>query len=206
MTRKKQRGNGEGTIYKRKDGRYEARYTVHTASGPKRKAIYGKTRAEVAAKLAKAIADRDEGLTFDDKNLALEEYLTRWLNDSVRASVRQRTLESYEYIVRVHIVPALGRVKLKALTPAHVQALYRGKLDSGLSARTVQLIHTSLHRALKQAVRWGPIPRNVTDAVDAPRPVKKEAQALTPSKHERFSRQLVATGSRRSTCWRSPQA
>jgi integrase len=52
---KKRRGNGEGTIYKRKDGRYEARYTVHTASGPKRKAIYGKTRAEVAEKLTKRL-------------------------------------------------------------------------------------------------------------------------------------------------------
>ena len=51
----------EGTIYKRKDGRYEARYTVHTASGPKRRAIYGKTRAEVAEKLTKAMADRDTG-------------------------------------------------------------------------------------------------------------------------------------------------
>ena len=86
MGKKKQRGNGEGTIYKRKDGRYEARYTVHTAFGPKRKAIYGKTRAKAAAKLAKAIADRAEGLTFDDKNLTLEEYLTRWLNDSVRGA------------------------------------------------------------------------------------------------------------------------
>jgi integrase len=58
---KKRRGNGEGTIYKRKDGRYEARYTVHTASGPKRRAIYGKTRAEVAEKLTKAMAERDKG-------------------------------------------------------------------------------------------------------------------------------------------------
>ena len=70
----KRRGNGEGTIYKRKDGRYEARYTVQTPSGPKRKALYGGTRAEVAAKLTKEMADRDNGLVFDAKNLSLGAY------------------------------------------------------------------------------------------------------------------------------------
>ncbi|MDP9454416.1 MAG: site-specific integrase, partial [Actinomycetota bacterium] len=59
------RGNGEGTITRRKDGRWEARYTVHTTSGPKRRALYGKTRKEAAEKLAGAVADRNSGLTFD---------------------------------------------------------------------------------------------------------------------------------------------
>lgn len=175
MSRK--RGNGEGSITKRKDdGRWMARYTVHTAAGRKRKTIYGKTRAEVAEKLAKAVMDRADGLVFDAGTLRLFEYLERWLADSVRGTVRDTTYENYSYLVRTYIVPSLGRVKLKALSPAHVQRFYREKLDSGLAPRTVQYLHTLLRKALKQAVKWGMVPRNVTDAVDAPRPARKETK------------------------------
>src|SRR5215212_7840489 len=107
----KRRGNGEGTITRRKDGRWEARYTAQTADGPRRKVLYGKTRAEVAQKLTKAMADRNGGLVFDDENLSLGEYLDRWLNDSVRDNVRPRTLDNYRLQVRQHITPALGRIK-----------------------------------------------------------------------------------------------
>ncbi len=180
MSRK--RGNGEGTIHRRKGGGWCAQYTVYTAEGRKRKTLYGKTRAEVAAKLAKAISSREEGLVFDAGNLTIGDYLNRWLKESVRGSVKQRTVENYAYVVWVHLDPALGHMKLKALSARHVQGLYSSKLDSGLSARTVQLIHTILHKALKQAVRWELVPRNVAEAVDPPRPArgaKKEIQSLT---------------------------
>ena len=59
------RGNGEGSISRRKDGRWEAKYTAHTADGPKRRTLYGKTRKEAADKLARALADRASGYTFD---------------------------------------------------------------------------------------------------------------------------------------------
>jgi integrase len=84
--------------------------------------------------------------------------------------------ENYAYLVRTYIVPSVERLKLKALTPAHVQQYYREKLDSGLAPRIVQYLHTLLRKALKQAVKWGMVPRNVTDAVDAPRPAKKETK------------------------------
>ena len=61
-----------------------AQYAVYTAEGRKRRTIYGKTRAEVAKKLAKALSDREGGLVFDDKGLTVKEYLERWLKDSVR--------------------------------------------------------------------------------------------------------------------------
>ena len=178
MSRK--RGNGEGSISRRKGGGWMAQYTVYTAEGRKRRTLYGKTRAEVAAKLAKALSDREGGMVFDAGSLTLGDYLDRWGNDSVKDSVKQRTFENYAYVVRLHLKPALGATKLKALTPADVQRLYRSKLDSGLSARTVQLIHTTLHKALGQAVRWTLVPRNVTDAVTAPRPAKKEIRPLNP--------------------------
>jgi len=138
----KKRGNGEGSIYKCKDRPgYRASYTVQTAKGPKRRYVSGKTRREVEEKLTKAKAERDGGLVFDAGNLTMGEYLDRWLSDSVRDAVKQSTFENYEYVVRPHLRPSLGRTKLKVLAPAQVQGLYRAKLDSGLSARTVQLIH-----------------------------------------------------------------
>ena len=132
------RGNGEGTMARRKDGRWMGRYTVYTAKGPRQRAVYGKTRQEAAEKLTRAIADRDGGLTFDAGTLTVTEYLDRWLTDAVQDTVRQRTYERYEQIARVHIKPALGRLKLKSLTTTHVRGLYREKLDAGLAPRTVQ--------------------------------------------------------------------
>ena len=178
MSRK--RGNGEGSITKRNDGRWMARFTVHTAKGPKRRHIYGRTRQEVATKLAKAMTDRDGGIELDPSSVTVNEYLQRWLNDSVKGSVRPITFESYERLVRVHVVPGLGRVKLKALSPAHLQGLYRDRLDAGLSPSTVQRLHAVIHRALKQALRWGLVPRNVSEAVDPPKAQRKEIRPLTP--------------------------
>jgi integrase len=117
------RGNGEGSITRRKDGRWMGRYTVYTANGPKQKAIYGKTRVEVNQRLTKAMADRDGGLYFDAQNLTVSKYMKRWLNDSVRGSVRASTHASYQRQVRRYIEPAIGLVKITKLTPAHVQGI-----------------------------------------------------------------------------------
>src|SRR5215213_7555112 len=90
-------------ITKRKDGRYMARYTVHTPDGPKRKTIYGRQYKDVEQKLAEARGDAARGLIFDADNLKLGEFLNRWLVDSVSDTVRPTTFERYEQIVRMHI-------------------------------------------------------------------------------------------------------
>jgi integrase len=173
------RGNGEGTISRRKNGGWMAQYYVHTANGRKRKTLYGKTRKEVAKKLAKALSDREGGLIFDAEGLKLREYLSRWLEDSVKDTVRNTTYERYEQISRTHIIPMLGDVKLKTLSPTHVRGLYKEKLQT-LSPRTVQYIHVTLHKALKQAVNDGLIPRNATEAVRPPQVRREEIRPLTP--------------------------
>src|SRR5215211_5424493 len=90
----KKRGNGEGSISRRKNGGWIAQYAVHTAEGRKRKTLYGKTRQEVATKLAKALSDREGGLTFDANNMKLDDYLRLWLTDSVRDSVRPQPMKA----------------------------------------------------------------------------------------------------------------
>ena len=155
MVRGRRRGNGEGSVYQRQDGRWVGQYTAHTARGPKARDIYGKTRQAVAEKLARAITERDSGLVFDAGNLTVAEYMDRWLRESARNRLRPKSYEDYTGLAQRHIVPALGHVKLKKLTPLHVQHFYGAKLESGLSKRTVEYLHAVLHSALKQAVRGG---------------------------------------------------
>jgi integrase len=135
-----------------------ARYTVQTPTGRKRKVLYAKSQAEARRKLTEALAARDRGITYDSEGLTVGQYLARWLEDSVRGSVKVTTYQSYGSLVRLHVCPTLGGTKLAALTPAHLQSLYRAKLDEGLAPKSVKYIHTTLHRALKQAVRWGLAP------------------------------------------------
>src|SRR5215217_9075377 len=177
----RRRGNGEGSITRRKDGLYMARYWVETPKGSKRKTIYGKKRDEVADKLARALAERADGIAYDDENLTVGEYLNSWLKGSVRGSVRQSTFDRYEIAVRVHIKPALGRVKLKKLSPAHVAGFYQDRLAAGAAPASVNKLHVTLHKALDQAVKWHMIPRNVCGVVKAPRPTPEgEMRTLSP--------------------------
>src|SRR5829696_2898365 len=172
------RGNGEGSITRRKDGLYMGRYSVQTATGSKRNTIYGKTRQEVSETLDQALADRNSGLIFDAENLTVGEYLDRWLRDSVQGSVRASTYKSYGHQVRRYLKPSLGQMKLRKLSPMHLQGLYREMQDRGLSARTVQYAHAVLHRALEQATRWGMVGRNVAEDVDLPQVRCEEMRPL----------------------------
>ena len=184
----KKRGNGEGSISKRKDGRWWGRYTVHTPDGPKQRAVYGKTRAAVAAKLHKAMADVDSGIYYDAGKLTMSEYLDRWIEDCVVPLVSQGKLEHSTYIryagiVRNHIKPVLGSKKLKDLGRGEVRRLYNNK-SKELAPRSIDYIHVTLQRALSQAVRDDLIPRNVAEG-ERPRSSRhrssEEARHLTSS-------------------------
>src|SRR5918995_1339210 len=171
----KRRVKGEGSVYERGDGRVVGEY--EDANG-KRRYISGKTKAEVQRKLRKLLADRDEGIAYDSENLTVSDYLDRWL-EAVKGSVRDRTWERYEQVVRLHLKPTIGNVKLDRLNALQVQSVYGRKLEAGLSPRSVEIIHATLHKALKQAVRWTLIPRNVAASATPPRPVRKEIKPLS---------------------------
>ena len=180
MARKKQKGNGTGTVYprKNKDGKVVGYRGSYFAPDGKRRYVSAKKKGEAEKALRRAMADADRGLVFEAGSLTVGKYLKdKWLAD-IKDTVRRKTFVQYESVVRCHLAPALGRLKLVSLTPAHVRALYREKLDSGLAPRTVQYIHTTLHKALKQAVMDGFIPRNVTEAVKAPQALRKEIKPL----------------------------
>ncbi len=140
----------------------------------------------MARKLNRTLADCEDGLYFDDESLKGGEYLERWLESSVKGNVSPRTYSNYQLQVRRHFTPALGRIKLKDLTPFKVQGLYRSKLDAGLSNASVRYTHAVLHRALKQAVKWSLVPRNVAEAVDPPRVRREEITPLSPEQSRAF--------------------
>src|SRR5215212_8606200 len=197
MGKTKSRANGDGDVFPRKNkaGKITSYRGAYFGPDGKRRYVSGKTKEEARKALREARSNADAGLVFDAGKLTVEEYLARWLADSVKDTVRQRTYERYESIFRVHIKPVIGRLKLKALTPAHVRALYRQKLDSGLSPRTVNYIHVTLHKALSQAVSDGLVPRNAAQ-VKAPRPEKPEIKPLSQDQARKLIRTAYETGDR----------
>jgi integrase len=154
----KRRVKGEGSVYRRKDGRVVGEWV--DANGRKRYMTNTRmSKAEMKVAIRKKLDDRDKGIAYDSENLALGDYLDRWL-EAVKGSVRERTWQRNEEKVRLHLKPTIGHHKLEKLNAMGIQTMYRQKLDSGLSPRTVEIIHTTLHKALKQAVRWLMVPRN----------------------------------------------
>lgn len=173
----KKRANGEGSVYRTKDGRVIG--TWLDANG-KTRYMTSKTmtKREMNAAVRKNLQERDEGIAADSEGLTIERYFNRWL-ESIRGNVRPGTYKPYEAIVRLHIKPTLGTVKLDKLNAMQLEKLYRQKLDAGLSSRRVRYIHVTVRKALKDAVRLQLLSRNVADSAIPPRQVKSEIEPLT---------------------------
>jgi integrase len=134
------------------------------------------TKKDAEKRLSELLSQVDNGIFIKPAKTTLADYLERWLKDYVWPNLAPRTAEGYEYIIRRHIMPALGKLTLTQLKPEHIQRYYANKLSSGradgnggLSAKTVRHHHVTLHDALQSAVKWGLLARNPADAVDAPR-------------------------------------
>jgi len=181
------RGQNEGSIYKRKDGIWAACLNLGwQGSKRKRKYFYGKTRAEVQEKLTAALRNRQLGLPVTSDKITFGQYLERWLEEAARPSLRPRTFVNYEQLVRVHIAPVLGRIKLAKLSPADIQTLYNRKLKEGLSPSSVRKIHAVIRRSLQVAYKWELVPRNVATLTNPPRQEHFEVNPLLPEQARAF--------------------
>jgi integrase len=143
--------------------------------------VYGKTRQEVNYRLRKLVDEVEAGLSLTADKVTVAEYLLRWLEDSVKPRLRPKTYRGYEQLVRLHLVPGLGRLKLSKLTPMHVQQLMNAKLEAGLSKRTVQYMRAVLRAALAQAVRWRLLSANAAALTEGPTVRRRPVPALTPA-------------------------
>ncbi len=129
----KRRANGEGNIRKRKDGRWEGRYTAgYDANGKAiTKNVLGKTQAEVKDKLRTAIEDSKKLDSVKAGSYTLEQWLKLWYSVYVELQVRYSTKEFYHNAIDHHIIPKLGNVKLEKLTMLQIQQFYNELLKSG---------------------------------------------------------------------------
>jgi integrase len=116
-------------------------------------------------------------LVFDAEGLTVSEYLDRWLV-AIEDTIGERTWKRHEMVVRLHVKSSIGKTKLASLAPLQVQSLYRAKSRTHLSPGSVKRIHTTLRKALGQAVRWQMIPRNPCDFVDSPKGYRGEIRPL----------------------------
>lgn len=168
------RSKGEGAVYLRGDGRWEAQLRIGVG---RRKSVYGRTRREVLGKLREERWKLKRGLPVSSRKLTLAAFLERWL-EVVRGRVRESTLESYELNAR-RASAELGELPLSRLSPFLIQATYQHLLRRGLTAYSVLQVHRLLHRALTHAYHLGLVNRNPVLLVYPPRPQRRPTTALT---------------------------
>src|SRR3954471_21985064 len=174
--------NGESTIYKGADGRWHGYVSVgeKPRGGLARRHVTGGSRGVVADKVRELERKRDSGTVTETSTPTVAAWLEHWLTNIAPRRVRQRTVESYEWSVRKHLIPAIGRHRLDRLRPEHLDQLYMQLLDAGYSPATVLRDHRILSRALTVAMQRGHIGRNVARLVDPPRQEQSDiATALT---------------------------
>ena len=206
----KRRANGEGNIRKRKDGRWEGRYTVgHDPETGKAiiKNVLGKTQAEVKEKLKKAI-EENVGIDYGRaKTYTVGNWLEVWYENYAKIKMRPSTYLTYHGYIENHIKPQLGKIPLNDLTTLHLQQFYKkllaeGRVErieaqeqpKGLSAKTVRNIHQIISSALKLAVEQRLIARNPADGCALPKAERKEMRTLPVEQLTSFLREAKDSG------------
>ncbi|MEU3201925.1 tyrosine-type recombinase/integrase [Streptomyces sp. NPDC006996] len=209
--RTRSRANGDGTVYQRKDGRWEAAgYVLAPGNTRKRVRVYGTTRKEALAKLTEKIAASDLGLPVAAADSTVSAYLTYWLNGVAVHQIRENTHTRYATCVRLHLIPGLGAKKLARLTARDVRTFLDGLratcqccaqgrdtarrqccaigqcCDKRLSPLTVTYVHSVLKAALEHAVRDDDLPRNVARNVKTTAPRPRRFRPLTAAEARQF--------------------
>lgn len=180
------RGHGEGTISKKKNGKWLAQVSIGTERFTKTL----ETRKD-AVDWIRAQSDQvKNGLTSDGAKMTVEVLIVSWLKIKETKS-RPATIEQYDRIRRLYINPHLGKLQLRELSAARIQSFYTILQSKNKGLRTIELCHIVLHGLLSHALRLGLIHRNWTEAVECPRPEKKEMQIWNESQVNQF---LAATG------------
>ena len=175
MARK--RANGEGSVFRRKDGLWSAELTQPNG---KRKTFYGKTRTKVLEKRKDFITDLARGriaMSPDRKSLA--QWLDHWLDNIQREDVAESTLGQQQWRVNKHIKPRIGSVSLARIEVDHIERLHADMKRAKVGLRTRQLVHEDLRNALRVATERGKIGRNPCEFVKAPRRKRSEVRAFT---------------------------
>lgn len=182
------RSNGEGSIRKRTDGRYEG---VIRLDG-KRHSVYGKTRKEASDKLKQLQVRQREGADLSSGKYTVSQLLERWYSASVLKRNKFRTATSHRQIIDNHLIPAFGSIDLVKLRPEPIQDYLDQLSAKGLAPRTLRNIKATLRKALAQALRWRLIGYNPATLVETPKPERVVITPLSAAEARTFL--LAVTG------------
>jgi integrase len=167
-------------VRQRADGRWEARVELGWREGKRRQLTrYGKTRRDAVENLRRAQADHDRGLSVTNGRATVGQYLERWLAQQQRADKAPNTVAQYEWAVKHHLIPAIGRKRLTELSADDVDDFLGTRANAGAARSTLVRLRAVLVMALDQAVRRDLIARNVAAFTDVPAGPVKEGRSLT---------------------------
>ncbi|HET8845651.1 MAG TPA: site-specific integrase, partial [Ktedonobacteraceae bacterium] len=176
---------GGGSVYQRKsDGRFVAKY-LHPDTG-KPVLRYTDTQKEAEKELENIKFEIRQGTLATGPNQKVKDYMQQWLEEIHRPQINANTYSKHRSIVYHHIIPALGHLELKKLTPQQVQKFYTDAEKVGLKKSSVRDIHKVLRNALKNAARWGMVSQNVCDKVTAPRVGRSQHTMLSVEQMQRL--------------------
>ena len=206
----KKRANGEGNIRKRKDGRWEGRFTAgHDPATGKQiiKSVLGKTQAEVKEKLKKAMEDAEKVDFTKTGKYTVGIWMDEWFENVAKIKVRASSHQTYRGYIDNHIKPNIGNIPIEKLTTMDLQKFYRklltkGRVErieskdqpKGLSAKTVRNINQVISSAMDLAIAQKIIPSNPTNACELPKVEHQEMQTIPVEQLQAFLQEAKATG------------
>ena len=206
----KKRANGEGNIRKRKDGRWEGRFTAgHDPATGKQviKSVLGKTQAEVKEKLKNAMEDAQKVDFTKSGKYTVGTWMDEWFENVAKIKVRASSHQTYKGYIDNHIKPNIGNIPIEKLTTMDLQKFYRklltkGRVErieakdqpKGLSAKTVRNINQVISSAMDLAVAQKIIPANPTNACELPKVEHQEMQTIPAEQLQVFLQEAKATG------------
>ena len=214
---RKRRGRGEGGVYRRADGQWVGSISLGYADSGKRKrkAVYGATKKEVMDKLDRFRAEARVGSLPGAGELTVGQLLDRWLESS-KASTETRTFEERQRLVKNHLRPRLGGLKLAKVNALHVESFYADMARDGVGATTVRHVANVLGVAFSHACKLKLLPFNPAAAIQKPKAPKRQMSSSRRSRPRccstprgaspvtRCSSSRWRPGAGRASCWRSP--
>jgi len=179
---------GGGSVFLRKDGRWEAKFKVEETG--RYKSLYGATEKEAYKLLEDAKYRQKQGTLATGHDQTLKQFLEYWLEDVEKPAVRLSTYVGNKVVIYKHLIPGLGHIHLQKLMASQLQSFYSRKLKEGTAASRIVRFNAVLHKALDHARRIKLVGINVSEDVQLPKPLEYEPQFLSPEQAQVFLRQV----------------
>jgi integrase len=161
---------------------WRLKYDVGSTTGArqtKRVTLQARTKAEAQRQATIILASVAQGTYVDPNNQTAGDFVEQWLT-TVKSTVSGKTFEGYQDLLRKHLLPRCGLIKLQQLNGGHLQGVYTAMAEANLSGRRQLHLHRVVFRMLKNARQWGHVHQNVADLIDAPKANDDEVEILTP--------------------------